>query len=67
MRPDEVRRIQNEAERRAAGAVSSAARTAGPQDPNGVTTGIFLADVWTPFGRVGITEPKDGFLPRRTS
>jgi hypothetical protein len=66
MERSETLRVLGEAQRQARLATSSGAATVGPQVPGGLGSGIVLDGVFTKYGRVGITEPRDGFLPRRS-
>ena len=67
MRPSETTRLLKEAGRRAQVQGSAAGASVGPTKEEPVHVGEIISGTWTPYGRVGITEPKDGFLPRRTS
>lgn len=60
-------REREEADRRAKVQGTPAGASIGPAVVEPVHTGEVISGTWTPYGRVGITEPKDGFLPRRTS
>lgn len=65
-RHSETKRMLAETTRQAKVATSSAAAACGPQAPGHIAAGEMQGNVFVPYGRVGITEPKNGFLPRRT-
>lgn len=66
MRAEEGERDAGEARRQARLVGRTAGSYSGTQAEGHITAGDVISGTWTPYGRVGITEPKDGFLPRRT-
>lgn len=54
-----------EARRQARLATRSAGSYSGTQVVEPLGAGEMSGGVFLPYGRVGITEPKNGFLPRR--
>lgn len=65
MTRNETKRVMAEAKRQAKITTTSAAAGSGPQAPGALSAGEVVDGEYVPYGRVGITDITQGFLPRQ--